>query len=77
MTELPRNAYVRTLYRLTTQCTPTVTETRGAGWVSGRATDSIVIRPWVRVPAGVAGEFLLQGQLSVLTRISVSVSPPF
>ena len=35
-------------------------------------------RSWVRIPAGAAGEFrifLLQGQLSVLTRISVSVPP--
>ena len=33
----------------------------------------MIERSWVRVPAGTAGEFLLQGQLSVLALISVSV----
>ena len=32
-------------------------------------------RSWVRVPAGAAGEFLLQCQLFVLILISVSVPP--
>ena len=33
-------------------------------------------RSRVRIPAGAAGDFLLQGQLSVLTLISVSVPHP-
>ena len=41
-----------------------------------RAPDSWSIKSRVRIPAGAAGKFLLQGQLSVLTLISVSVPPP-
>ena len=37
----------------------------------------MIERSRVRIPAGAEGEsFLLQGQLSVLTLISVSVPPP-
>ena len=37
----------------------------------------MIERSPVRVPAGAAGEFFfLQGQLSVLTLVSVSVPPP-
>ena len=36
----------------------------------------MIERSWVRIRAGEAGEFSSQGQLSVLTLISVSVLPP-
>ena len=35
----------------------------------------VIERSWVRIPVGAAENFLLQGQLSVLTLISVSVTP--
>ena len=36
----------------------------------------MIERSRVRIPAGAAGDFFLQGRLSVLTLISVSVPPP-
>ena len=49
---------------------------RGAGLLSGQSTGLVIERSRVRILAGAAGNFLIQGQLSVLTLISVSVPPP-
>ena len=47
------------------------------GWLSGYSAGLVTERSRVRIPAEAAGEyFLLRGQLSVLTLISVSVPPP-
>ena len=53
---------------------------RSVSWSKGQSRGQkvslVVKRSRVRVPAGAAGEFLPQDQLSVRTLISASVPPP-